>query len=91
MAQCGALDGAAGLADLGPLARLKRWLSPRLGSVIHGLCELGKQHAVQLVTRWADGPSFYRVLHAARRLVQMRAVVKLAVRHMRFEVGHVGR
>ena len=85
------MDGAAGLAHLGTLARLKRWLSPRRASVIHGLCELGKQHAVQLVTRWADGPSFYSVLHAARRFVQMRAVIKLAVRHMRFEVWHVGR
>ncbi len=84
------MDGVASLAHLGTLARLKRWLSPRRGSVIHGLCELGKQHAVELVARWADGPSFYRVLHPARRFVQMRAVVKLAVRHMWLEVWHVG-
>ena len=50
VAQCGAVDGAAGLADLGPLARLKLWLTPRRGSIIHGLRQLGKQHAVQLVT-----------------------------------------
>ena len=55
------------------------------------LRQLRKQQTIQLVARRADGTALHSGLHTATGFVQMRAVVKLAVRHMRFHVGHVGR
>ena len=91
------MDVAAGLADVGPVAGLTFARNSRLGSVL-GLAQFGKQVAINFVAIAAYFTGIAgtfllgnRCHHPATGLMQMGAVVKLAVRHVRFDVRHVGR